>query len=36
MIDATLRLDPAERPTVAQCATVLADALGVSPVPHRS
>ncbi|CAN5283928.1 hypothetical protein BH24ACT9_BH24ACT9_02840 [soil metagenome] len=34
MIEATLRLDPAQRPTVAECATVLADALGITPVPH--
>lgn len=34
LIEATLRLDPAQRPTIADCATVLADALGVSPVPH--
>lgn len=34
LIDATLRLDPAQRPTVADCAAVLADALGITPVPH--
>lgn len=34
LIDATLRLDPGQRPSIAECATVLADALGVSPVPH--
>lgn len=34
MIDATLRLTPAQRPTIADCASVLADALDVSPVPH--
>jgi len=34
LIDATLRLDPAQRPTIAECATVLADALGINPVPH--
>ncbi len=34
LIDATLRLDPAQRPTIADCATVLAGALGISPVPH--
>jgi len=34
MIDATLRLDPGQRPTIPDCATVLAAALDVSPVPH--
>jgi len=34
MIDATLRLDPLRRPTIAQVSGVLADALGASPVPH--
>lgn len=34
LIDAALRLDPAQRPTIADCATVLADALDVNPVPH--
>ncbi|MDQ3716769.1 MAG: serine/threonine protein kinase [Actinomycetota bacterium] len=34
LIDATLRIDPAQRPTIGQCATVLAEALGVSPIPH--
>lgn len=34
MIDASLRLDPAQRPTIADFATVLAGALGISPIPH--
>lgn len=34
LIDAALRLDPAGRPTVADCAAVLAEALDVTPVPH--
>ncbi len=34
LIDAALRLNPAKRPTVAECATVLAEALGVTQVPH--
>jgi len=34
LIDASLRIDPAQRPTIGQCATVLAEALGISPIPH--
>lgn len=34
LINAALQLDPAQRPTIADCATVLAEALGISPVPH--
>ena len=34
MIDASLRLDPAQRPTITDFATVLAAALGINQVPH--
>lgn len=34
MIDASLRLDPAQRPAITDFATVLAAALGVNQVPH--